>query len=252
VAAERLQRALARGGFGSRRACEELVAAGDVSVNGKVATLGDKVDPATDVVEVRGLRVNLDPNVRSLALHKPAGVVTTMRDPHGRPTVAGLIPDGPRVFPVGRLDRDSEGLLLLTNDGDLAEGLTHPRYGTEKEYLVEVDGTPTAKQLSALRTGVELEDGIARAARARIVDAHGGRGQLSIVLTEGRKREVRRMLAAVGLPVTRLLRVRIGPITLGGLAAGRSRELTPEEVLALTRMLAKARRRLARRADGSL
>jgi 23S rRNA pseudouridine2605 synthase len=253
VAAERLQRALARGGFGSRRSCEELIAAGKVTVNGTVATLGDKVDAAVDAVEVEGVRVNLDPNVRYLALHKPAGVVTTMRDPAGRPTIQGLLPDdGPRVFPVGRLDLDSEGLLLLTNDGDLAEALTHPRYETEKEYLVEVSATPTPKHVAALRRGVDLDDGPARARRAHIVGTHGGKGQLAIVMTEGRKREVRRMLAALGLPVTRLLRVRIGPVALGRLPAGERRELTADELLSLSRMVAKAERRLRRQADRSL
>jgi pseudouridine synthase len=176
-----------------------------------------------------------------------------MRDPQRRPTVEGLLPPGgPRVFPVGRLDRDSEGLLLLTNDGDLAEALTHPRYGTEKEYLVEVTGTPGTKQVAALRRGVELDDGPARAKGARIVDAHGGRAQLSLVLTEGRNREVRRMLAAVGLPVTRLLRVRIGPVRLGGLAPGESRALTAEELVWLSRPIAHAERPRRRHADGSL
>ena len=250
---ERLQRALARGGFGSRRACEQLIVDRKVTVNGTIATLGDKVEVAVDVVEVEGVKVNLDPNVRYLALHKPAGVVTTMRDPEGRPTIGDMLPtDGSRVFPVGRLDLDSEGLLLLTNDGDLAEALTHPRYETEKEYLVEVAGTPTPKHVAALRRGVDLDDGPARAKRARIVDAHGGKGQLALVLTEGRKREVRRMLAALGLPVTRLLRVRIGPVTLGRLSAGDVRELRPEEVRSLARMVAKAERRLRRRQDGSM
>jgi 23S rRNA pseudouridine2605 synthase len=253
VPTERLQRALARGGFGSRRACEELIAAGRVKVNGSVATLGDKVDPEADTVEVDGATVNLDPNVRYLALNKPIGVVTTMRDPEGRPTVEGLLPaDGPRLFPVGRLDLDSEGLLLMTNDGDLAEALTHPRFGTEKEYLVEVRGTPTAKHIAALRRGVELDDGPARAKTARIVDASRGKGQLAIVLTEGRKREVRRMLAAIHLPVTRLVRVRVGPITLGRLAPGQVRELTGAEVLSLARMVSKTRRRLRRAGERSM
>jgi pseudouridine synthase len=253
VAEERLQRALARGGFGSRRSCEELIVAGKVTVNGMVATLGDKVDTAVDVVAVRGATVNLDPNVRYLALHKPAGVITTMRDPQGRPDMRDVLPtEGPRVFPVGRLDRESEGLLLLTNDGDLAAALLHPRYGIEREYLVEVEGRPAAKHLAALRRGVELDDGPARVKTARVVDAHGGRGQLSLVLTEGRKREVRRMLAAIGLPVTRLLRMRIGPVRLGGLAPAAHRELTPEELMALSRMVTKAERRLRRETDGSL
>jgi 23S rRNA pseudouridine2605 synthase len=253
VGEERLQRALARGGFGSRRACEELIIGGTVTINGRVATLGDKVDTARDVVTIRGATVNLDPNVRYLALNKPAGVVTTMLDPQGRPDMRSLLPsDGPRVFPVGRLDRESEGLLLLTNDGDLAQALTHPRYEVEKEYLVEVEGTPAAKQLTALRRGVMLEDGLARAKSARIVDAHGGRGQLALVLTEGRKREVRRMLDTIGLPVRRLLRVRIGPLALGQLAPGAHRELTADETLALARMVAKAKRRLRWEAGSAL
>jgi 23S rRNA pseudouridine2605 synthase len=231
---ERLQRALARAGFGSRRSSEDLIVAGRVKVHGRVATLGDKVDPTTAEVELDGVRVNLDPNVRYFALHKPPGVVTTMNDPQGRPSVRELLPaDGPRVFPVGRLDRDSEGLLLLTNDGDLANRLTHPRYGVEKEYLAEVDGRPASRHVAALRRGVELEDGVARAASARIVDARGERGQLRLVMTEGRKREVRRMLAAVGLPVTRLVRLRIGPVTLGSLRPGGTRVLTTDEIRGL-------------------
>ena len=146
---ERLQRSLARAGFGSRRACEGLIVEGRVTVDGSVATLGDKVDPSTSTVLVDGLQVNLDPNVRYYVLHKPPGVVTTMRDPQGRPDMRGYLPsEGPRVFPVGRLDRDSEGLLLLTNDGDLANRLMHPRHEVEKEYLAEVEGEPTARQLS--------------------------------------------------------------------------------------------------------
>ncbi|MFI5055465.1 MAG: pseudouridine synthase [Actinomycetota bacterium] len=252
MAEERLQRALARAGFGSRRSCEELISAGRVKVNGHLATLGDKVDPTRDVVVLNGATVNLDPNVRYLALHKPAGVVTTMRDPQGRRDIRAFVPEEPRVFPVGRLDLDSEGLLLLTNDGDLAEALTHPRYGVEKEYLVEVDGTPTPKHLGALRRGVELEDGPARAASVRIVDARGERGQLALVMTEGRKREVRRLLAAVDLPVARLVRVRIGPISLGRLKAGAVRDLTADEVLSLAKLVAKAKRRVRRDEASSL
>jgi len=233
---ERLQRALARAGFGSRRACEALILEGKVRVNGRVAVIGDRVDATRDSVELDGVGVNLDPNVRYYAVHKPAGVVTTMRDPQGRPDVRTLLPpEGPRVFPVGRLDRDSEGLLLLTNDGDLANRLTHPRHGVEKEYLVEVEGRPTSRHVARLRQGVELEDGPARADGARLVDARADRGQLRVVMTEGRKREVRRILAAVGLPVRRLVRVRIGPIALAGLAPGERRELTPDEVRALSR-----------------
>lgn len=234
MAEERIQKALARAGFGSRRACEGLILEGRVTLEGRVVTLGDKVDVETQAVEVDGVSVNLDPSVRYYALHKPPGVVTTMNDPQGRRDIRELLPaEGPRVFPVGRLDRDSEGLLLLTNDGDLANRLMHPSFGIEKEYLAEVEGTPTAKHLARLRAGVELEDGRACAVRAKIVAASRGRGAVQLVMTEGRKREVRRMLDAVGLPVTRLVRLRIGGVRLGGLAPGEHRELTLEEVLAL-------------------
>jgi 23S rRNA pseudouridine2605 synthase len=250
VAPERLQRALARAGLGSRRSCEELIAAGKVRRNGVIATLGDKVDPAVDVVEVQGVRVNLDPNVRYYALHKPPGVVTTMHDPQGRRDIRELLPpEGPRVYPVGRLDRDSEGLLLLTNDGELANQLLHPRYEVEKEYLAEVAGRPTTAQLASVRRGVDLDDGPARVVSVRVVDAQGGRGQLRLVMTEGRKREVRRLLAAVGLPVLRLVRLRVGPIRLGGLRPGEHRELTVDEVQALRKVAAKAERRRRRAAS---
>jgi 23S rRNA pseudouridine2605 synthase len=235
MAEERVQRALARAGFGSRRACEQLIADGRVTVDGVVATLGDKVDADRSAVRVDGLDVNLDPNVRYYALHKPSGVVTTMRDPQGRPDIRTFLPaEGPRVFPVGRLDRDSEGLLLLTNDGDLANRLMHPSHGVEKEYLAEVEGEPTARQIARVRSGVELDDGPARAVRARVVASSRGRGAVRVVMTEGRKREVRRLLAAVGLPVTRLVRLRVGPITLEGMSPGQVRPLDREEIQALT------------------
>jgi len=238
VAPERVQRLLARAGFGSRRACEELIVEGRVTVNGTVAVLGDRADPDADRVQVDGLEVNLDPNVRYYALHKPTGVVTTMRDPQGRTDIRPFLPeDGPRVFPVGRLDRDSEGLLLLTNDGELANALTHPRFGVEKEYLAEVAGIPTTKHVGILKRGVELEDGPARAASARVAARAGERGAIRLVMTEGRKREVRRLLDAVGLPVTRLVRVRVGPVRLGYLGPGERRELTHEELVALRRLV---------------
>lgn len=231
---ERLQRLLARAGYGSRRSCEELIVEGRVTLNGTVATLGDRADPDEDEVRVDGLEVNLDPNVKYYAFHKPAGVVTTMRDPQGRPDMRAFVPEeGPRIFPVGRLDRDTEGLLLLTNDGDLANALTHPRFGVEKEYLAEVEGVPTPKHVGQLRRGVELEDGPARAKSARVAGRSGDRGAVRLVMTEGRKREVRRLLAAVGLPVTRLVRVRVGAVRLGGLPPGEVRELTHDEVIAL-------------------
>jgi 23S rRNA pseudouridine2605 synthase len=232
---ERLQRSLARAGFGSRRACEELIAAGRVEINGRVATLGDRLDPAMDQVRVDGSKVNVNPELRTFALHKPRGVTTTMRDPHAERDLGGFLPKGVHVFPVGRLDRDTEGLLLLTNDGSLAHRLTHPRYAIEKEYLAEVDRPPSHRQLARLRRGVELDDGIARAVDARSAGSAAGRGGVRLVMVEGRKREVRRMLDAVELPVRRLVRVRVGPIRLGKLRPGDVHELEPEDVRALFR-----------------
>jgi 23S rRNA pseudouridine2605 synthase len=232
---ERLQRSLARAGFGSRRACEEVIAAGRVEINGRVATLGDRLDSAVDEVRVDGSKVNVDPELRTFALHKPRGVTTTMRDPHAERDLSGFLPKGVHVFPVGRLDRDTEGLLLLTNDGSLAHRLTHPRYGIEKEYLAEVGKPPSQRQLTRLRRGVELEDGTASAVDARSAGGAAGRGGVRLVMVEGRKREVRRMLDAVELPVRRLVRVRVGPIRLGKLRPGDIRELEPEDVRALYR-----------------
>jgi 23S rRNA pseudouridine2605 synthase len=206
-----------------------------VLVNGRTAELGDRVDPATDEVSVDGRRVSVDPALRYLVLHKPRGVTTTMRDPHAERDLTRLLPSGPRVFPVGRLDRDTEGLLVLTNDGDLAHRLAHPRFGVEKEYLAEVDGQPSNRRLAALRRGVELDDGVARAVEARTVGGSGRRAAVRVVMAEGRKREVRRMLDAVGLPVRRLVRTRVGPVRLGRLRPGETRELTPDEVRALYR-----------------
>jgi len=239
---ERLQRSLARAGFGSRRACEELISAGRVEINGRVATLGDRLDPAADEVRVDGSKVNVDPDLRTFALHKPRGVTTTMRDPHAERDLTGFLPGGVHVFPVGRLDRDTEGLLLLTNDGSLAHRLTHPRYAIEKEYLAEVGKPPSNRQLARLRRGVELDDGVARAVDARSAGGWGGkggaagRGGIRLVMVEGRKREVRRMLDAVELPARRLVRVRVGPIRLGKLRPGEIRELDPEDLRALYRV----------------
>ena len=232
---ERVQRSLARAGYGSRRASEDLIREGRVTINGRVASLGDRVDPQTDVVEVDGARVVTDPGARTFALHKPAGVVSSLKDPQGRPDLTAYLPTDTRVVPVGRLDRETEGLLLLTGDGELANRLMHPRFGVEKEYLAEVDGAPTSKQLAELRRGVELEDGVAKPRSARVVDAAGERAAIRLVLAEGRKREVRRMLQAVGLPVRRLVRVRVGPVRLGTLSAGELREIGGEELSALYR-----------------
>ena len=221
--------------MGSRRASEDLIRAGRVTVNGESASLGARIDPARDRVEVDGDRVPLDPDLRYYVLHKPRGVVTTARDPGRRRDVTEFFPPGPRLFPVGRLDRDTEGVLLLTNDGELANRVMHPRYGVEKEYLAEVEGSPGRRHAARLVRGVALEDGWARARSARPVAGPGGRGAMRVVMAEGRKREVRRMLEAVGLPVRRLVRVRIGPVRLGRLRPGEVRELEPDEVRELWR-----------------
>jgi 23S rRNA pseudouridine2605 synthase len=226
----RLNKALSGAGLGSRRAVEELVRAGRVSVGGDVVQdLGRRVDPAHDRVEVDGSRVVLDERHRYWLLNKPAGVVSTAADPAGRPTVVELVPEQPRVFPVGRLDRDTEGLLLLTNDGPLAYRLTHARYGVEKRYLAEVERLP-ADAPGRLRKGVELEDGFARPVRVRVVAGSGRRRMVEVTLVEGRNREVRRLLDAVGAPVRRLVRTAVGPIRLTGLAPGEFRPLRPEEI----------------------
>jgi 23S rRNA pseudouridine2605 synthase len=234
--AERLQKVLAAAGVGSRRACEELVAAGRVTVDGRVATLGDKVDPTSAVIHVDGERVVTDTKMVYVAMNKPRGVVSTMDDDQGRVALVDYVGDLPqRVFHVGRLDADSEGLLLLTNDGALAHRLTHPSYGVAKTYLVEVQGTVPAAVRRRLLAGVELEDGPAHADAVRVVDTTGGRSLVEIVLHEGRKHIVRRMLAEVGFPVRRLVRTAVGPVTLGGLKPGRTRRLNPAEIAALFR-----------------
>ena len=226
---ERLQKVLARAGFGSRRAAELLIADGRVTVNGRTAILGQRVDVEKDRVEVDGIGVSVRKGLVYYLLNKPVGVVTTASDPQGRPTVIDLVPLEPRVFPVGRLDADSEGLLLLTNDGEITHRLTHPSYGVEKEYLVEVDGTPSPAAIRQLREGVELEDGLTAPAQVAAV----GDRALRIAIHEGRNRQVRRMCAAVGHPVLRLVRTRIGPIAERNLRPGDWRPLTLAEVRSL-------------------
>lgn len=232
---ERLQKVLARAGLGSRRACEELIAAGRVTVDGEVAVIGTRVRSESAHVEVDSVPVVTDASLVHWLLNKPRATVTTVHDPQGRPTVLDLVPGEPRVFPVGRLDLDTEGLLILTNDGALAQMLTHPRHGVEKAYVAEVDGVPAAGALRRLRQGVELDDGRTRPARARLVQAANDRSHalVEVVVKEGRKRMVRRMLSEVGHPVRRLVRTRIGPISDRNLAPGRWRPLTPAEVRAL-------------------
>lgn len=226
---ERLQKVLARLGFGSRRACEELIADRRVTVGGEVAVLGRRVDVDADEVAVDGSVVGIRPGLVHYLLNKPTGVITTADDPQGRPTVVAIVPSEPRVFPVGRLDADTEGLLLLTNDGALTHRLTHPSFGVEKEYLVSVKGEPSRAELRRLREGVELDDGITAPARVTAVDDH----LLRITIHEGRNRQVRRMCEAVDHPVVRLVRTRIGPLVDHKLKPGEWRELTREEVRSL-------------------
>ena len=228
---ERLQKTLARLGFGSRRVCDDLIDAGRVTVNGEVAVLGRRIDVDHDAVVVDGVPVGIRPDLVYYLLHKPAGVVTTATDTHGRDTVVELVPTEPRVFPVGRLDMDTEGLLLLTNDGDLANRLTHPSFGVDKEYLAHVEGTPNNNAVTRLRRGVELEDGVTAPASVAVLDA----SLLRIVIHEGRNRQVRRMCEAVGHPVIRLVRTRIGPLTDTVLKAGEWRALSAEEVRELSK-----------------
>jgi 23S rRNA pseudouridine2605 synthase len=233
VEPERVQKVLARAGYGSRRVCDDLVADGRVTVNGEVAHPGRRVDAAVDVVAVDGVRVAARPGLVYYLLNKPAGYVSTAADPAGRPTVVELVPGEPRVFSVGRLDADTEGLLILTNDGELTQLLTHPSHGVPKTYLAEVDGVPTPGELRTLRTGVALDDGMTAPARATVVDRRGTGAAVELTIHEGRNRQVRRMCSAVGHPVRRLVRTRIGPLGDRSLAPGEWRELTPREVRAL-------------------
>lgn len=230
-AGERLQKVLARAGFGSRRVCEDLIAGGRVLVNGQPVALGARVDVGRDIVSVDGVEIGVQPDFVYYLLNKPAGVVTTAADTHGRPTVVELVPREPRVHPVGRLDKETEGLLLLTNDGRLTQRLTHPSFGVEKEYLAHVEGIPSRGALRRLRDGVELDDGRTAPAQVSMPDP----GLLRIVIHEGRNRQVRRMCEAIGHPVLRLVRTRIGPLQDPGLAPGEFRALTVAEVRALER-----------------
>lgn len=234
---QRLQKVLAQAGYGSRRACEQMILQGRVRVNGQVVTqLGAQADPKTDVIEVDGKRVHLPEKYTYILLHKPAGVVTTRRDAHAARTVIDLLHGVTApVFPVGRLDADTTGALLLTDDGELAYRLTHPRYGVTKTYLAEVRGEVGEEALRRLREGVQLEDGLTAPAQVQKVRYIADRKTTLLRLTihEGRKRQVKRMCQAVGHPVVRLHRERFGPLTLRSLPAGAWRQLTDEEVSAL-------------------
>jgi 23S rRNA pseudouridine2605 synthase len=231
--AMRLNAFLARAGVGSRRRADELIRDGRVLVNGRPGELNTVVGKH-DVVEVDGERVARQA-LAYVLLHKPPGVVTTARDPQNRPTVVDLVPSEPRVVPVGRLDVDTTGALLLTNDGELAHRLAHPRYGVPKVYEADVEGTPSRETLDALRTGMELDDGRTAPAEVRVLSASRRRSRVELTLHEGRNRQVKRMLEAVGHPVRRLHRSAYAGLDLEGLEEGRWRTLTRGEVAALRR-----------------
>ena len=222
---------MARCGIASRRVCEEMITDERVVINGELATLGDKVDATQDVVAVDGVELSVVPDLVMYLLNKPAGVVSSASDPQGRPTVVELVPAEARVYPVGRLDLDTEGLILLTNDGALTHRLTHPSFGVEKEYLAEIDGAISPGALRKLRQGVQLEDGLTTPAQA----SSPAPGMVRLIIHEGRNRQVRRMCAAVGHPVKRLIRTRIGPVTDSKLKPGEWRELIRTEVHDLQR-----------------
>jgi pseudouridine synthase len=244
MAEERLQKVLAQFGVASRRKSEKLIQAGKVSVNGRIVTeLGTKVDWRQDRIAVEGKVIRFPEDKVYILLHKPAGYVTTVRDPEGRRTVLDLLKGiKERIFPVGRLDYETEGLLLLSNDGELAHALTHPRHEIEKIYVARVSGIPSAQALRTLRNGVWLADGKTAPARVKVLARLGDDTLLQIGIHEGRNRQIRRMCAAVGHPVLELKRIRMGPLTVDDLAVGDYRYLTGEEVDELRRLCRKQRR----------
>lgn len=231
---ERIQKILAHAGFGSRRACEDYLRAGRVRVNGKLAELGQKADASKDTITLDGKTVSVPKEYVYIALNKPRGVISAVTSPDPRPTVRDLVPVDRRIYPVGRLDIESEGLILLTDDGELANKLTHPRYGHEKVYKVLVARQPDAKQLAAWRRGIVLEDGYRTAPAKVFVESKSGKGAwLKVVLREGRKRQIRETGSLLGLPVVKIIRTRLGNLQLGNLKPKEWRYLTDEEVNAL-------------------
>ncbi|HEX6219923.1 MAG TPA: pseudouridine synthase [Acidimicrobiia bacterium] len=226
----RIQKAIARAGLMSRRAAEEAMVEGRVLLNGEPVVLGDRVDPDVDILTVDGAPVPVKQDLETHLLYKPVGVISTADDPQGRPTVVDLVPSERRLYPVGRLDSDSEGLILVSNDGELTNRVTHPSYGITKTYLAEVSGHPDRATIRRLTDGVELDDGPARAHSARVVDSQQDRALVELVMVEGRNREVRRMMDTVGHQVLRLVRTAIGPITDTNLKPGESRRLTAPEI----------------------
>jgi 23S rRNA pseudouridine2605 synthase len=240
MAAERLQKLLAQAGLASRRHAEEMIKAGRVSVNGQVVSaLGAKADPETDTIAVDGKPVTIQTRKSYFLLNKPVGYLSTCYDPQGRKTVLELVPYAPGLHPVGRLDKDTSGLLILTNDGDFTEALTHPRHGIAKTYMAEVKGRPQAQAIDTLRRGVKLEGGMTLPARVEVLDRRKDTTVLLISIREGRNRQVRRMAEAVGHPVVKLERVAIGDMGAGELAPGQFRALNSEEVAILRRQAKK-------------
>lgn len=229
----RVQKAIANSGLMSRRAAEEAIRDGRVATDGRRVVLGDRVDVATQQVTLDGAPIPVNPELETHLVYKPVGVISSASDPRGRPTVVELVETAARLYPVGRLDFDSEGLILLTNDGDLANRVTHPRFGIDKKYLAMVTGDPGHREVRQLVEGVELDDGPARAKSARIVGRSGAETMVELVMGEGRNREVRRMFEAIGCEVTRLVRTAIGPINDRALKPGESRRLSPSEVVRL-------------------
>ena len=232
---ERIQKVLARAGVASRRAVEEMIVRGRIRVNGERVALGRRIDAANDIVEVDGSRVPLSTDLAYYLVNKPVGVVTTAHDEEGRETVMDLLEVEVRVFPVGRLDMDSEGAVLLTNDGELAQRLTHPSFGVPKTYLVEASGSVKEKSLRALARGVELDDGVTAPAEVRLIEKSPRGTLVEVSITEGKNRQIRRMFEAVGHPVRRLVRTAIGPLMLGRLKPATYRKLRPDEVMSLYR-----------------
>jgi 23S rRNA pseudouridine2605 synthase len=231
---ERLQKILASAGYGSRRSCEELILAGRVTVNGQSVHLGSKADVQKDQIKLDGKLIKPPEAFQYVALYKPRGILSAVTSPDLRQTVIDLVPVEAKLYPVGRLDVDSEGLILLTNDGELANQLTHPRYGHEKEYRVLVARHPDEKQLTAWRHGVVLEDGYRSAPIQVEVESHSGKGTwLRVIMKEGRKRQIRDTCRQIGLPVVSIIRVRIGNLRLGNLKSGQWRHLSPVEVNSL-------------------
>ena len=226
----RVQKAVAGAGLMSRRAAEDAIREGRVAIDGRSAVLGDRVDVSVQQVTVDGIPIPVNPDLETYLLYKPPGVVSSASDPEGRRTVVDLVTGDGRLFPVGRLDYDSEGLILLTNDGDLANRVTHPRYGIVKKYLALVGGDPTKSDVQRLAKGIDLEDGPARALSASIVGRQGGETMVELTMGEGRNREVRRMFEAMGFQVIRLVRTAIGPISDRSLKPGQSRRLSTSEI----------------------